>query len=297
MPATSRLWTDGGRKWVDEQRRRGKYEGPNGETIVRLLGKVAAHLEAKGCLVPPKQATEETLVALSPVMGSAPKTRRCYYGYLGGFLMAQGNPVVKTSGLLQRIPTIETEQPRLTATERNAMFNSAVGQERVVLAFMNVGLRRVEVLRMKLEDLEPAFVWTRGKGYAAERSRQTPLNETIRQELAWYLPLRASWAERATEDIGHLLCWMNGSKLQGYSWQSIDRLVHSAGNRIGKHVAGHMLRRTTAEMLRDAGATIWEIQAMLGHRSISTTESYLTRLDRHGKLAKAAALLEVPRVA
>jgi site-specific recombinase XerD len=201
---------------------------------------------------------------------------------------------MKTSGIMQRFAKVATDQARLTRAERDAMFQKSVGQERVVLALLSRGLRRIEILRMLVGDITPDQIAIRGKGYYGGTSRHASLNDTVRRELEWYLPLRAQWAETVTEDTGHLLCWRNGSRLQGYSSQSVDRLIRSSGSRIGKHVTCHMLRRTAADLLRERGATVWEIQWMLGHRSVATTEIYLERLDVAGKLAHAASLLGVP---
>lgn len=295
VPEPVRRWAIEGEAWVEKQRAKGRYKGRNGDEAVRFLAKCGRHLDAAGKLVPPRQVEEEHLYALMPITGRAPSSHRYYFALLGSFLMSLGNPVVRTTQFLRRFPKKTGQLRRLTRDERDRMFAKAVGTERVVLALMTVGLRRVEVYRMRVVDvdLHSGFIWVRGKGYNDEPSRQVPLTETIRKELAWYLPLRGQWASAATEDTGHLLCWMNGSRLTGYSYQSIDRLVISAGQRIGKRVTSHDLRRTMATLLQEAKADPWEIQTMLGHTDLKTTQIYLASLEGTPRIQKVAALLEV----
>lgn len=56
---------------------------------------------------------------------------------------------------------------------------------------------------------------------------------------------------------------------------AIHKIVASLGEVIDTDLAVHDLRRTYAALLYDNGATVREIQGMLGHSSIQTTERYL----------------------
>ncbi len=56
--------------------------------------------------------------------------------------------------------------------------------------------------------------------------------------------------------------------------RSLD-LVKQYGEACGLHIAPHDLRRTGAKLAHKAGAPIEQIQLMLGHSSIKTTEIYL----------------------
>jgi integrase/recombinase XerD len=77
--------------------------------------------------------------------------------------------------------------------------------------------------------------------------------------------------------------------------QTLHENLRRYGARIG--VAGltvHTLRHTAAKLRRQSGASIEDVQAVLGHASIATTARYLAKLEgaRDFGWAAAAALLE-----
>ncbi len=59
------------------------------------------------------------------------------------------------------------------------------------------------------------------------------------------------------------------------SSQAIFDLVKQYGEACGLNIAPHDLRRTGAKLAHKAGAPIEQIQLMLGHSSVKTTELYL----------------------
>ena len=59
-----------------------------------------------------------------------------------------------------------------------------------------------------------------------------------------------------------------------------DRIRHAymSWERLGFYLSLHMLRHAAATHLLSAGADLWEVQELLGHRSISSTHVTPTRL-------------------
>ena len=295
-PSTADRWAEEGAKWVEKQRKLGKYTGRNGDEAKRFFRKCGIHLANVGHEATPQKATEETLYALMPITGNAGTSHLYYYNLLSSFLTAQGNPVVKNTRFTRRFSRETKEQRRLSEAERNEMYARALGHERLLLALLANGLRKIEIGRLLVEDLklEEGWFWVRGKGYRGERSRKSKVTESIRRELAWYLPLRATWAAKIGLDTGHLFAWVDGDRLRGYSAATFDRMVISAGARIGKRVTPHDLRRTMATILDAKGASTAEIQAVGGWKSYDTAERYIKNLKRTEQLAQATSLLEMP---
>jgi hypothetical protein len=214
VPATARRWVEESRAWVAEKQRQGKYQGRNGYEAIRFLSKCGEWVS-----VPPERVTEQELWAIiGRVGGTAPKTRRFYLALLGSFLSARGNWVVQMSGIRRRFPNRPMNTPVLAGEERDAILNAAQGPERLVLALLANARRPIEVRRALVSDVDlsavPPTMKIRTKGGGGQVTAVRVLNQTALRELVWWLPLRATWAERASEDSGHLVsvggterCW------------------------------------------------------------------------------------------
>lgn len=297
VPATARRWVEESRAWVAEKQRQGKYQGRNGYEAVRFLSKCGEWVS-----VPPGRIAEQDLWAIiGHVGGSAPKTRRFYLALLGSFLSARGNWVVQTSAIRRRFPNRSMNTPVLSGEERDAILNAAQGPERLVLALLTNARRPVEVRRALVSDVDlavvPPTMRVRTKGGGGQVTAVRPLNQTALRELTWWLPLRATWAERASEDSGHLVCRWDGERLVGVSAAFLSRLLASAEGRAG--VPRHSLysfRRGAATMLRERGAQWEDIRDALCHRSISTTEQYVSPLLAQKHAPAVMALLDTPTV-
>jgi len=65
---------------------------------------------------------------------------------------------------------------------------------------------------------------------------------------------------------------------------SIEYMVKRYGKMMGLEIAPHDLRRTAAKLSRGGGASIEQVQVMLGHASPQTTSQYIGEdldLDNH----------------
>jgi integrase/recombinase XerC len=104
-----------------------------------------------------------------------------------------------------------------------------------------------------------------GKG---RKERIVPIGSKAIGALKAYLDERGD-----VEDEEPLFVNLRGGRLTA---RSIGRLVKKYTKRSGifRKVSPHSLRHTFATHLLDAGADIREIQEMLGHASLSTTQRY-----------------------
>ena len=134
------------------------------------------------------------------------------------------------------------------------------------------GLRRMELLHLKLYDVDQkhGLITVReGKG---RRDRVVPVGERALAWLDMYLnTLRPEIVRQP--DNGVIFLTSNGVPFtpNHLSWLA-RQYVKAAG--IGKGGACHIFRHTMATLMLEGGADIRYIQAMLGHVRLDTTQIY-----------------------
>lgn len=143
----------------------------------------------------------------------------------------------------------------------------------MVEAMLFGGLRRCEVLGLRLEDVRPGehrlFI-ADGKG---GHQRVIPVSKRFFVTLADYLE-----GERPdTASTSHLFVVLKGPRRgQPLSAAGLDEIVSGARKRAGiEQLTCHQLRHTCFTRLREAGMALEAIQAQAGHRSIESTRIYL----------------------
>lgn len=176
----------------------------------------------------------------------------------------------------------ETLPKALTVQEVSSILDSvAVGDDAVslrdsaLLEFLYAtGARVGEAVSITADDLDFAedFSIARlfGKG---RKERLVPLGSHATAALEAYLiRSRPVLAARGT-GVVELFLNLRGKALSRQSaWEIIDRATKRAG--ITKPVSPHTFRHSFATHLLEGGATIREVQEMLGHASVSTTQVY-----------------------
>ncbi len=143
----------------------------------------------------------------------------------------------------------------------------------IVAAMLLAGLRRCEVLGLRLEDLglgEWRVFVAHGKG---GYERVVPISETFFTMVAAYLNNERP-AEVTTD---RLFVALKGPTRGGpLSPEGFDEVLAGARRRAGMTGGTcHELRHTCFTRLREAGMAIEAIQTLAGHRSIESTRIYL----------------------
>lgn len=139
------------------------------------------------------------------------------------------------------------------------------------------GLRVSECTGLDLQSVRQAerMVWVRGKG---RKTRVIPFGTKALEALRNWLPARAELLQRCPLDLraeaerALFLNW-RGSRLTS---RSVGRMLEKRCLQAGllKTVNPHALRHSFATHLLDAGGDIREIQELLGHARLSTTQRY-----------------------
>ena len=169
----------------------------------------------------------------------------------------------------------------LTAEQGHALWHAPDHQrlkgkrDRALLALLLAcGLRRHEAVALRLEDLQQreehwAIVDMVGKG---GHIRTVPVPDWVRNELN-------EWLIAAAIDRGRLFRRINKVGRawgEGITEKAVWHIVKESAKTVGiARLAPHDLRRTCARLCHASGAELEQIQFLLGHVSVQTTERYL----------------------
>lgn len=148
-------------------------------------------------------------------------------------------------------------------------------RDRAILEVLySTGLRRMEVIGLDLPDLdvERGVVFVReGKG---KKDRLVPIGErAIRWTIRYLDVVRPRLVRYGTTRCDGLFLSRRGTRIRPTRLtERLHRYVTASG--VGKPGSVHLFRHTMATLMHDAGCDIRDLQAMLGHAQLSTTEIY-----------------------
>ncbi len=205
-------------------------------------------------------------------------TLRSFFKYLVREQVIPSNPAksVSTPKVEKTLPTTLTvdeafrlmESPK-SISERPSEGSKEKGlRDRAILELLySSGLRVSELVGLNSDqlDLDLGIVRVMGKG---RKERIVPVGMKAIEATKSYLEERGM-----VKGDGPIFVNSLGGRLTA---RSVGRLVKKYVRHSGifRKVSPHSLRHTFATHLLDAGADIREIQEMLGHSSLSTTQRY-----------------------
>lgn len=149
-------------------------------------------------------------------------------------------------------------------------------RDRAILEVLySCGLRVSELCDLKLGDLffGEGYIRVIGKG---DKQRLVPMSSIARSRIQLYMDVRSK--ERRKEEI--LFLNNRGKKLTRVM---IFTIIKQAAQRAGieKKISPHTFRHSFATHLLEGGANIRQVQELLGHENILTTEIYTHLDDSH----------------
>ena len=189
---------------------------------------------------------------------------------------------------IEQLPTESVDPPKaervlpdvLSLAEIDAMLatfdmSSVKGcrDNAIVEVLYSTGLRVSELVSLRIGDLffGEGYIRVIGKG---DKQRIVPIGAVARDKIQLYMELRRP--KRASDAT--LFLNNRGEKLTRVMvFNIIKQAALLAG--IDKPISPHTLRHSYATHMLEGGANIRQVQELLGHESISTTEVY-THLDR-----------------
>jgi integrase/recombinase XerC len=149
-------------------------------------------------------------------------------------------------------------------------------RDRLLLAlFAYAGLRRSELLGLDIEDLDLAQRLVRVRKAKGGRARVVPLHPAL-------VPLAVDYlATRGMPAAGPLFVGVQGRRLSPTMLSvTFRQYASAAGVDVRKRVTPHTLRHVFASELLRAGANLRQIQDLLGHKHLDSTQRY-THVTAH----------------
>ena len=202
-----------------------------------------------------------------------------YFSYLIERKKIKKNPLngIYTPKLIKKLPTIlSVQEIKKIFKQSENSDNELLGlRDRCIIELLySCGLRVSELCELKVNNIQfdSNVIRFFGKG---NKERIIPLTFYAKEWLEKYLyQSRQILSNRKLSDQKYVFLSNNGKRLtRAAIWQSIKKYVGAAG--ITKTVSPHTFRHSFATHLVDGGANLVEIQKLLGHSDISTTEIYV----------------------
>lgn len=266
--------------WVSARRKRGEINAVSEQDYRPRLDDFCRHYGThKPVANVRRRHVEKWLESLERL---APSSRRSYYTTVSMWLRW-----CHAEGLIDGPdPTLGIRKPREPRTVPRNLSHESIDaaiahadqrQRTIVLLMVQLGLRRGEVARLRVEDVDLVnrVARIRGKG---DHERVLPLPAQVVSELrrhvsAYRLTSGPIIRSHVNEDRGVSPATIGSI---------VGRLLYDAG--VKSHgwdrVSGHSFRHSAAADMLRGGAHVRDVQAVLGHSSIATTERYLPLVVR-----------------
>ena len=200
-------------------------------------------------------------------------TLRSFFKYLVREQIISANPAKpvstpKVEKLLPSALTVDEAFRLVESPSREKIIRETELRDRAILELLySSGIRVSELVGLNPDrvDLDLGIIRVMGKG---RKERIVPIGTKAMEALKSYAEIRGTM-----EDTSPLFLNRRGGRLTD---RSVVRLVKKYGRQSGifRKISPHSLRHTFATHLLDAGADLREIQEMLGHASLSTTQRY-----------------------
>jgi site-specific recombinase XerD len=248
-----------------------------------IIGKVNRELIAAGYNPYPTRWTEATVnFLLDDVYGeSQPGVARREFSILKSYLQVNGNSVIEDMDLeWQEDGRINVHW--LTPLQARMIEQEAKGMERIVVHLeLHIGFRRVEVLRLRVQDIKTGYFNVLGKGRRGGKWRQNPFDAETHAELSYFFELRDMEIAKARAKNPNvavpdeLLIYEAAGEIRAYKRTAVDKMLKNIQERTGVKFSNHVLRRQFAKELFMSGVSITRISELLGHKDEKTTRLYI----------------------
>ena len=284
MAENSRRWAEISRRYRTYIKLEKRLSANTVESYMRDLEQFA-HFVLRMWDVPPRkvesQMIERYMAWLYDKGREKTSQARCLCGIRSFFnfllisdqIEASPAEFVDTPKFGRHLPDILTtaEIDRIIATV-DMRTTKGIRDSAMLEVLYSCGLRVSELTSLRMQDLffGEGYIRVIGKG---DKQRIVPVSSTARDRIQRYLE------ERRSVRTGEEIVFLNnrgGQLTRVMVFTVLKQAARRAG--IEKRISPHTFRHSFATHLLEGGASIRQVQEMLGHENIITTEIY-THLD------------------
>jgi len=194
--------------------------------------------------------------------------------YRRGYLLTDPAAAVEMPRAVKKLPTILTREEAIKVLDAAKGKGPRDLRDRAILETLySTGIRVSELIHLTPYDVdtEDRSVKVRlGKG---GKDRMVPLTRPAAKAIDAYLAFSRSHFE-TEKRVPYLFLSDRGKKSHVFM---LNRMIqrYATKAKVKKHVTCHTFRHSVATHLLKGRASIRHIQALLGHRSLQSTERYL----------------------
>ncbi len=213
-----------------------------------------------------RDITGDCIQALRDGLPWETPTFAIHFQALRQFLKWGGNPIAVERSLW-RLPTGAPVHRRwLTREQLIGLYRASRGVEKIIVALEGfAGLRRVEVLRLRVKDVmvDEGCLRILGKGRRGGKWRSIPLQGEVDRLLRLWIKTRGA-------EVRVVPLSRSGADA------ALQRAVHRAGlSEAGVRVSHHDLRRTFGRLANASGMSLVSLQGLFGHASPALSAHYI----------------------
>lgn len=207
---------------------------------------------------------------------------RCFYKFLIFRGLVENNPAkgIKLEKMVKKLPQVLSgEEIELLLAQPDITEPKGCRDKAMLELLYATGIRASELINLNIKDLNlrSGVLYCRG----SKGVRSIPVYPSAVVAVSDYI-YRMRGLITGPESGDALFVNLNGGRLtrQGF-WKIVKGYATEAG--ITKEITPHTLRHSFALHLLENGASVKDIQTMMGHADISSTQVYVQLLDSHVK--------------
>ncbi len=198
---------------------------------------------------------------------------KAYYRFLLKTEQIDHSPLIKHKALKTskkvQIPFSENEITQVLENMDDSGFEG-IRDRFVVELFYSTGIRRAELIEIKLSDLDLASGVLKVLG-KRNKERYIPLITSVKETGRKYLESREAFAD--SKNLPYLFLTSRREKLyESFVYRIINNYFSEVSGKLKK--SPHILRHSFATHLLNQGANLNAVKELLGHSSLAATQIY-----------------------